>query len=455
MSDRPFKLDRRAFLGAAGGAWVASMMKPAFGADDPRPPVTYPRATASDDRVQPDWDDPLTITVGPKKTAHINGTNDRAIQAAIDYTVNMGGGVVKILPGKFKLDNCIQLRSGAHLVGSGADSVLIKKPSHKCKIVEESDWNDQEITLAKNHGFKVGDGVYIQSKNPHTGGPINLYRTLVGRKGNRFKVDRALRESIWRSGKPTAAAMFPVIRGEFVNDCTIKDITIDGNRDNNEWHDGNYHAGIWMQDCQRIHIDNVEVRDFHGDGISWQICHDVVVENSRVRDCINKRGKACLGLHPGSGAQRPLMRNNTIDNCGYGIFFCWGVKYGLAEKNKITHCPKGISIGHRDTDNLVRDNDVSDSPEVGIVFRPERGRDYAAHRNTIENNRVTNTGNGKAAAVDFQGEVDKVKFIGNTLRETRSPANRIGIKIAKGVTDLQLENNTIEGFKTDILDLRK
>ncbi|GIS58084.1 MAG: hypothetical protein CM1200mP2_03090 [Planctomycetaceae bacterium] len=49
-------------------------------------------------------------------------------------------------------------------------------------------------------------------------------------------------------------------------------------------------------------MTGVEARNNNGDGISWQICHDVVVENCHSHD------NADLGLHPGSGSQRPLIR---------------------------------------------------------------------------------------------------------------------------------------------------
>ena len=49
------------------------------------------------------------------------------------------------------------------------------------------------------------------------------------------------------------------------------------------------------------------------------------------------------------------MRNNTLERNGIGIFWCWGVKYGLAEDNKIhDNRNYGISIGHNDTDNVMR-----------------------------------------------------------------------------------------------------
>lgn len=97
-----------------------------------------------------------------------------------------------------------------------------------------------------------------------------------------------------------------------------------------------------------------------------------------------------LGLHPGSGAQRPIMRRNVIRNCTTGIFWCWGVKGGVAEENEISGCSKhGISTGHRDTDNLIRNNKVSGCGECGIFFRPERSAWHTSHRVIVEDNTVT------------------------------------------------------------------
>ncbi len=64
---------------------------------DDLPKNTNPR-TIFGDSVEPDWDQQLTITVGPKK-ADIVGTSDRVIQSAIDYVTRFGGGTVHVLPG--------------------------------------------------------------------------------------------------------------------------------------------------------------------------------------------------------------------------------------------------------------------------------------------------------------------------------------------------------------------
>jgi hypothetical protein len=69
-----------------------------------------PRATLGDDVEEPVWDKRLTVTVGPSD-ADIIGTNQKAIQAAVDYVARLGGGTVKILPGTYRLRNAVYLQS--------------------------------------------------------------------------------------------------------------------------------------------------------------------------------------------------------------------------------------------------------------------------------------------------------------------------------------------------------
>src|SRR5207248_2239018 len=121
-----------------------------------------------------------------------------------------------------------------------------------------------------------------------------------------FKVDRALRENFWLQGEATATSVFPILSGEEISDVTIEDLALDGNRAHNELLDGNYSGCIFLQDCKDIAIRRVEARNNNGDGISWQICHDV-----RVEDC-DSHDNAGLGLHPGSGSQRPIIRGNQV-----------------------------------------------------------------------------------------------------------------------------------------------
>ncbi len=391
----------------------------------------------------------MTITVGRQK-ADLVGNDDKVLQAAVDYVAGKGGGTVKVLPGVFTLRAAVVLRSGVRLVGSGADSVITRVASERVSLAADSDWYDQEVTLANRGSFRVGDGVVFQAKDPSHGGDIVIKRNIVGRGGNRLKLDDGLRKNLWLSGNPTCASLFPLLTSERTADVTIEDITLDGNRANTENFNGNYGGCVFLQDCNRYTLRRVEARNYNGDGISFQICHDVKVEDCHCHD------NADLGVHPGSGSQRPLIRNCRLERNRLGLFWCWGVKYGLAEANRIVgNHDYGISIGHNDTDNVMRNNEVIGSGKVGILFRDDaRGADFWANRNLVEYNRIEDSGGDDGIGIDICGKTRDVRIANNTIRESRGPMQRIGIRISSDSREIKLQDNTVEGMKTAVLDAR-
>lgn len=440
---------RRAFLTTACAAAALGLRGWPRLLGGEMPSVGNPRATDGDEVHEPGWEQRLTVTVGPDK-ADLVGRDDKVIQAAIDYVTRLGGGTVQLLPGTFTLRNAVFLPSRLRLRGSGADTIVTKIASETVPLADDSDWYDQEITLSAPGGFRVGDGVVLRATNPHNSGRIVIKRTLVARSGSRFKLNDGLRENLWVSGKPTCASLFPLLTSEYTSDVVIEDLTLDGNRGQNENLDGNYAGCIFLQDCNRYTIRRVEARNYNGDGISFQICHDVVVEECHSHD------HAGLGLHPGSGSQRPRLIGNRLERNEIGLFWCWGVKYGLAERNRIdANRSYGVSVGHNDTDNVMRDNEITHSGKVGVLFRDEsRGKDFWANRNVLEKNRITDSGAQDGIAIDVQGRTKDLKIVGNELRETREPANRVGIRLAAGAERIELSDNRIEGFSQPIRDER-
>ena len=137
-----------------------------------------------------------------------------------------------------------------------------------------------------------------------------------------------------------------------------------------------------------------------------------------------------------------------------GIYFCWGAQHGLYEKNVIEDCNYGMTFGHSDSDNLIRDNDIRRSGEAGIHFRGGN-KAFAPHRNRIERNRIVDSGAEKGVAIDINGETESVVLMKNELRETRQPLSRIGILIGAETRDIRCVENQIEGFAVPISDLRK
>jgi hypothetical protein len=319
--------DRRQFLWTATGLVAAAAGAPRVRADE-KPPAASPRAT-SGDAAEPAWEKRLTVTVG-QRDADLVGKDDKVIQAAVDYVARLGSGTVHVLPGTYRLRNAVYLQPRVRLLGSGDDAVLLKEDSRTSMLAADSGWYDQEITLADTKGFRVGDGVCLRARDPDTKALTVVKRTLVACSGSRFKLDRPLRENVWLTGEATASTLFPILSGENIADVVIEDVTLDGNRANNENLDGNYAGCVFLQDCNRVTLRKVTARKYNGDGISWQVCHDVVVEGCHSHD------HAGLDLHPGSGSQRPVIRGNRLERNDIGLFFCGGgeVRRGREERDR-------------------------------------------------------------------------------------------------------------------------
>lgn len=446
-----FRWRRRDLLRASPAVLAAGLLAPLPARGDERPAPAKPRAITGD-RVEPAWESRLTITVGPRK-ADLVGGDEKVIQAAVDYMAGWGGGTVHILPGTYRLRNAVFLRSGVRILGSGTDSILVKAPEVKSKLAEDADFWDQEVTLADPSGFEVGDGICLQVDNVRHRGHYIIRRTLMARSGNRFKLNRSLEDDDFTlHGGAHVMTLFPLMCGEGVTDAVVEDIALDGNKASQEtlyhfW--GNYVAGIWLDRSNGIRIRKVTSRGSCADGISWQTSHDVTVEDCHCHDNVG------FGLHPGSGSQRPVARGNRLERNYIGFYFCYGVRNGVVENNVIVDSEtSGVSIGQKDTDNLVRANQIEGSKEVGVLFRA-LDPVAAPHRNRVEDNAIVDSGGESGIGVDVQGQVHTVTIARNRIRETRQPMKRIGVRIGARATDVQLVENRIEGFAVDVADLRK
>ena len=256
---------RRSFLGMSAGLGLGSAFGSRLTADDSadpksgRPPIRNPRATSGDKVVEPDWDERLTLTVG-QNSGDLIGNSNKAIQAAIESVARLGGGTVRILPGTYLLRGSLTLRSNVRLIGAGEETILTKPASVKTKLAADSDWFDQEITLADASGFEVGDSVCLRTRNPHHGGNEVRKRVLVARSGNRFKLDRALRENFWTLGESTCSTLFPLVTGEEVENLVVQNLVLDGNRANNENLDGNFGGCIFFQDVNQVLKQYMQMR---------------------------------------------------------------------------------------------------------------------------------------------------------------------------------------------------
>jgi parallel beta-helix repeat protein len=109
-----------------------------------------------------------------------------------------------------------------------------------------------------------------------------------------------------------------------------------------------------------------------------------------------------------------------------------------------------MSIGHKDSDNFVRNNTMVGNGRGGAYWRSE-SEQMAAHRNTFENNTVRDN-HGFGLFVD--GATDGTIIRDNTIEDSGTGKQITGIRIGKQAKSVVLENNKVTA-KTDLLDERK
>jgi len=389
------------------------------------------------------------ITVG-LRNANIIGTDHRALQAAVDYVAGLGGGTVAIGAGEFLMRDSLHLRPQVTVRGQGAKTILRKAPAVSSLLEVDGDYGEEQITLKNPEGFEVGDGVAVWDKN--ASGFHTTVARITGRNENTFALNLPLNADCMVANRAQTATVFPVISGYHLEGVRVENLTVDGNRDQNVLLNGCRGGGIFLYRCPGAVVLGCTVRRYPGDGISFQQCND-----AQVLDCVSE-DNAALGLHPGSGSQRPVVRGCIARGNGQdGLFLCWRVKEGLFETNTLEGNGRfGISIGHKDTDNLLRGNKVVGNHEDGILFRNET-EGMAGHRNRIEYNRIENNGlKQPAAGIRVRGETRDLVLTGNIIRDTRPAGERrqtTGIALEEKVGQVEIKDNTIEAA-TPIRDHR-
>lgn len=365
----------------------------------------------------------------------IRGSDQRALQAAVDYVAALGGGTVEIGEGVYLMRDSLHLRSNVTVRGQGSKTVLLKAPAASSPLALDGDYGEEQITVADAEGFHVGDGVAVW--DPNSGGFHTTVARISGKSGNSFSITTPLGSDYMVSAKAQAATVFPVISGYNIEGARVENLTVDGARDRNPPLNGCRGAGIFLYRAFGTVIRNCQVRNYNGDGISFQQSNDV-----QVIACLSENNSG-LGLHPGSGSQRPLVRDSVARNNGSdGLYLCWRVKYGTFEGNELAgNGGHGISIGHKDTDNLLRKNTVRGNAGSGIYFRKE-DEPMAGHRNRLEENRIEDNGSTSGdAGILVDGATRDIVIRGNIIQQ------KTAIRLGNQAGDVVIEKNEIRAEK--------
>ncbi len=235
----------------------------------------------------------LMITVGLTK-ADLVGSSERVIQAAADYIARMGGGTVRLLPGTYIAPRGDQPALADSPLGS-ADSIITKIASETVALADDSNWFDQEITSPRPRAF-VGDGVFAGEESARWR-PEVIQRTLVARSGNRFKLSDGLQEYLAKQRSDLLVAVSAADQRERGRRGHRKSHPRRQRKEQRE-PQRQLRRRHLPPGLQSLHDPQVEVRNYNGDGISFQVCHDVVIEDCH---CTTTRTSACTPAPAPSG----------------------------------------------------------------------------------------------------------------------------------------------------------
>jgi hypothetical protein len=237
--------------------------------------------------------------------------------------------------------------------------------------------------------------------------------------------------------------VFPVVSGNNIHCARVEGLVIEANKAANAHLNGCRGAGIYLYRGFGTSIRDCVVRNYRGDGISFQQSNDVT-----VIDCVSEDNTE-LGIHPGSGSQRPVVRNCLAQRNGTdGLFLCWRVRHGVFEGNRLVANGRfGISIGHKDSDNVLYGNQVIRNGSNGVFFRDEPVG-MSPHRNRLKENRIEDNGREPGTAgIRIRGEPSGLIFEGNVVRDTRAGSLRtqtVGILVEDRVGPLNIGSNQIQ-----------
>ncbi len=380
--------------------------------------------------------------------ADITGFNMQSIQFAID-ALELTGGMVILNPGTYTISAPIRLKSNVHLVGSGDDTVLKRDRGVQTKFVVDADFGELKLTVENTDGFEVGMKVQVND-DPNNGcwNVSSAYITDI--EDDVIYIDRGLIRD-YRSDLngllSNASSVIEVIEAE---NCSISNLVIDGRRSDNFFADGCNSAGILIFKSSWITIDEVRVKDFNGEGISWQITEHVTIKNSEIA------GSGNTGLHPGTGSPFSIIENNDVHhNDRDGLFICWRVYESKVRGNQFHHNGRfGICTGHKDTDVLFEGNHIFENLSDGVNLRGEREAN-APHRNSFIKNTIENNGtDGGGYGFSINSPAKDLKLTENIFLNSMKTQKAAIYVYEAGLKPL-LENNQFDDHELGELVIEK
>ena len=365
----------------------------------------------------------------------------RQIQEAIDELAGAAAGRLVLPEMDLTLDRGLALRDGVELVGRGPATVLRKGPGRIHPFSGYHNYGMCDAPLVSAAGLEAGMTVSLHDGRTH-GGFYETFATITWVDGDWVGLDHGIEADYRAEDAPCLTTVYPLVFGHNIAGAAVRDLVLEGNRAANEKAMGGCRGGaVYFYQSRDLEITGIDERDYYGEGLSFQMCRDVVIRGCRFD---HNTGN---GLHPGAGSTNALFED--CEGCGNersGFFFCVRANHITVRNCRFTGNNTGISIGTRDCHNLIEDCTVVDNAGAGVLARPSPNP-VEVHSCAVRRCHIA----GNASA-EGQGQVEVVSDAHDLIfadnRITGRPgagANKPGFHIAATARGIHLKDNQVDG----------
>jgi len=400
----------------------------------------------------------LSISVSPTGDPWRDGAT---IQRALDAAGTCGGGTVRLKAGTYVLPGPVMLRSDVALVG--ADGATLRRPDAPAvsELAVDADTGEFRITPADASAFCPGMAVVLHDRQ--SGWSPGFFPSIVAavQDGTLLLTDMLPHHRAAADGA-RVASYYPLVLGMRAARARVENLTLDNGVDDRGALAGTRTAALYLYHSPHCTVRGVRACNALGDGICvGKASVGAVIEECEAFDNTN------YGIHPGSHSAHCAVRRCHIHHNGSdGLYVCWGIHHSTFEENDIHNnghleWRSGLSIGHKDTDNLIARNRIYENCKYGICVR-RKTEANGAHRCTYRENVIENNGADPATipgslswlpqweriscGVSVLGVTHDLAFERNVIRETRPAGQdwqRHAFYLGPGVSRVKMIDNDI------------
>jgi len=365
-----------------------------------------------------------------------------AIQQALDSVWEEGGKV--ILPElDVTLDRGIELYSHVALCGQGEKTILRKGPGRVYPLTGYHNYGMCDVPLASTEGLDTGMTVSVYDEARR--GFYETFARITWKDGNWIGLDHGIEADYRDDESPRLCTAYPMIFGHGIRNAAVRNITLDGRREDQEAAMGACRgAAVYLYKSRDVQVSGIRERDYHGEGLGFQMCRDI-----RIVDCVFNENTG-NGLHPGAGSTNCIFEKSVGNGNGKsGFYFCVRANHITVEDCEFAGNTNGMSIGTRDCNNLIESCSMVGNIGPGILVRPVPPS-CAVHSIRVTRSRIADNGHPeKNAQIEVCAVAFDLIFDGNEIA-TGSESPRAGILVGKEAQHLYCSGNSFEGCEPDV-----